>query len=95
MTVDKEERITVDDALDHPWVVQSETIEENANTDAENMAIEGIKEFSMERSLIVALYAFIAMELFLKDESELFASKGEVTKEEAFELHRGYCGQSL
>jgi len=35
------------------------------------------------------------MELFLKDESELFASKGEVSKEEAFELHRDYCGQSL
>jgi hypothetical protein len=43
-------------------------MEENINTDAENMAMEYIKEYNTERQLIRALYAYIAMELFLKDE---------------------------
>jgi len=57
--------------------------------------MENIKEYNMERHLIRAIYAFIAMELFLKDEAGLYGPKGEVSKEEAFKLHREYCGQSL
>ena len=57
--------------------------------------MEFIKEFNMERHLIRALYAFIAMELFLKDELKSIGSRGQVTKEEAFKLHSEHCGQSL
>ena len=67
-------------------------MEENVNTDAENMAMEYIKEYNLERKLIQALYAYIAMELFLKDEVKLLGSKGDVTKEEACRLHSEHCG---
>jgi len=95
LTVDPKQRISVKQALEHAWILEAQTIEEKENTDAENEAMEGIKEFNMERQLIRGIYAFIAMELFLKDEAELYGPKGEVSKEEAFKLHREHCGQSL
>ena len=95
LTVDPKQRISVKQALGHAWILEAPTIEQKENTDADNEAMDNIKIFNMERKLIRGIYAFIAMELFLKDEAELYGPKGEVTKEEAFKLHRECCGQSL
>ena len=102
LTYDQDQRISAEEALKHPWIVEmsSLTVDQSVAVGA----LSNLKSFRAEQKLKQATFAFIATQLLTKNEKENLAKifraldkngDGKLSKEEILDGYEKYFGKSL
>jgi len=102
LTYDPSERISAEDALQHPWIIDNSNCDVNSKS-AEN-ALNNLHSFRADQKLKQAAFAFIASQLVSKKEKDeigkCFKSMdkngdGKLSKEEILEGYDANFGKQL
>ena len=102
LTFDKDKRITAEDALRHPWIVDMSAI--TVDHSFAMGALSNLKTFRADQKLKQATFSFIASQLLSKSEKENMAKifkaidlngDGKLSKDEILSGYNQFFGQHL